>query len=488
MEEDISNQMGLDSIPPENRSPILKNFLEELVDEICRLEALDKLSFEPPYDLYGLVYPWVLPDELRTTETDAAKEVLSDLGFDGEYLKSVATEILAGDVHLKECCHDIAGFFRLIAIPLIRMVKDVGIFEKHFDEFATVVYSEPFAAASYSHVFNFTAFKDSLDFGDIQIEKRSREEIARLLGESTPQSTLHPYNAGEYFAVIKHTEPIESDFSWLAENHDLAETLVQLFQYYKDGIVHLNYTVLAFRPFWVNTIRKYGIFLHGAYRRFPYENGTSMYCLDQHEYEDVRTRWDLFTNPEIFEKFRGERNELGNRIGFAGSYYESSHTQGEADRRLIDLSIALEAAFAPQDSKTEISFQLAQLAAEFIGDSPAEKQSIFETVKKMYSKRSDLVHGNRKAFADGFVAMTELDKFSSIVRKGLLKFIALYIEGVEKHEEIIKKIRESLFDPEVRSQLKEQANIARLIQSRLPSVEREETSMPPGQAKDISPL
>lgn len=465
-----TKNMATEPIPIEQRSELLKPLLKEMLVEIYRLKSTELLTTSPyPLSLYNIIFPWFVQEDYKTSETEAAKAKFVEFGVQGDEFGNKLEAVLNNDHHLKECCVNILVFASLIDKFIgnflegnTNQIPDDNKFDADFDAFVTRIYEEPFRAFAFSHVFNFSAFADHLDFGNLNIRKVSTQEIPYLLGESTSFSFLHPYQSGEYFVVAEAEGVIENDLQRMREAHEAAEQLIRIFQYFKDGVVHLNYTANFFRPIWLNNLRKYGMLYWGDNRRLSYEQGQKMYSLDLGEHDELKRWWNLFCQPEILEKFGETRNVLGKTIEFAGSYYESSHLQTEYVRRLIDLSIALEAAFSPHH-EGEISFQLSQLTAEFIGSTPQEKTEIFDFVRKAYKKRSELLHGSPKSYDDEFVQLKELEKFSSIIRRGILKFVALYINGEENHKDAIEKIRRCLFDPEFRTIFYEKADIHRLI-------------------------
>ena len=240
---------------------------------------------------------------------------------------------------------------------------------------------------------------------------------------------------------------------------------MRILQYYKNGVVHLNYTATLFEPFWINQVRKFGTAFWGDNRRTAYEGGAKMYELSETEFLEITDLWNLYNLPDIASKFADDKNLLRKVIEFAGSYFESSHTHTDPVRRIVDLAIALEVIFSP-GNKDEVSFQLSQLAAEFIGETPEEKLKIFASIKRFYSKRSDLLHGNIKAYAPEFITQNEVEQFSSIIRRAIVKFVSLYLNGRNDHKEIISEIRNGLLNPELSIEVRTKADLQTIIQAR----------------------
>lgn len=465
--------MAIEPIPVEQRSASLKSFLNEMMHEVHRLRGTQLSEISPyPLTLYTLLYPWLIADEYKTDDTEATKALIIGAGVDGEALKTRLEAILDEDQHLKECSVTTLSFTRILDSFIIGLLEDEAEplandeFDARFDNAASNLYAEPFKVLTFSHIFNFSAYSDELNFGSMHVRKLSPQDIPLLFGETGQVSLMHMPQSGEYFMVTEGDGIIENDLLWMRDAHDTAGQLVRVLQYYKDGVVHLNYTANVFRPYWLNNFRKYGKLYWGENRRLAYENGEKMFELNETEHAEAVTWWELFMQPDIQEKFGEERNKLGKTIDLAGSYFESSHTHIEPTRQLIDLSIALEAGFSPHN-EGEISFQLSQLAAEFVGSDANEKRDIFDFVRLMYKKRSELLHGSTKSYEDDFIQTEQLERFSSIIRRGLLKLVALYVDGAEEHKAVIQEIRAALFDPDVRSSLSERADITRIIQRRL---------------------
>jgi hypothetical protein len=73
------------------------------------------------------------------------------------------------------------------------------------------------------------------------------------------------------------------------------------------------------------------------------------------------------------------------------SRFNSAMGRGAPDDKIIDLCIALESVFQAQ---TEISFQFALYNAILSENDGEKRLNIFKLLKKLYSQRSTIVHGN----------------------------------------------------------------------------------------------
>ena len=59
---------------------------------------------------------------------------------------------------------------------------------------------------------------------------------------------------------------------------------------------------------------------------------------------------------------------------------------------ILDLSIALEMMYSIDN---EMTYKLGTRAGYFLGDSAQERNRMFDIVKRLYDRRSDIVHGRR---------------------------------------------------------------------------------------------
>ena len=291
--------MAIEPIPIEERSELLKPLLKEMLGEIHRLRNTELLTTSPyAISLYSIIFPWFVHEDYKTSETEAAKTKFIEFGVQGDELGKNIEAVLNEDHHLKECCVNLLVFASLLDQFISgsfeendNQIPDDEKFEADFVAFATRIYEEPFRAFAFSHVFNFSAYADHLDFADLNIRKVSTQEIPYLLGETTSFSFLHPYQSGEYFVVAEAEGVIENDLQRMREAHNAAEQLIRIFQYYKNGVVHLNYTANFFRPIWLNNLRKYGMLYWGDNRRLSYEQGQKMYSINEQEHEELKLWW-----------------------------------------------------------------------------------------------------------------------------------------------------------------------------------------------------
>lgn len=465
-------------VEPENelekRTEKLKPFLYEILKIVSELQ-----NKEEDFQLSGLL---PIPVQVFVGLKDKEKKkIFLENGIDSEKIIAELNQILEDDNHLHKCCvtYDrLAAWLDRFISEVLRLTQgempDQTKFDEFFNQFSEITYKEPFRAVVYSHIFNFISDEDTLEFGDFQIQKLDLARRFDVLGDNSTLVAFHPHDhIGTHFIVATGSELIENDWDWLFNERIKAEDIARIFQYYKDGVVHINYSAVHFYPEWVNPIRNGGIFFYGQQRRFPHEMGGKMYSLNQDEYKEIIDWFTLYQLPEVIGKFDLEtkkKSDLGQKIELAGIYFEASHTHHELVRRLIDLAIALEVIFHPY-GQNEIAFQISQLAAQVLGTNPTEKNALFRDIKLMYTKRSDVFHGNIINQNKKPVTLEEIERWSSFIRRSLLTFITLYIRDNEEihkpddsHIKIIERIRNSFFDSDELERLEKEWNIRLLIE------------------------
>jgi len=134
---------------------------------------------------------------------------------------------------------------------------------------------------------------------------------------------------------------------------------------------------------------------------------------------------------------------------------------------LIAMAIGFEALFSPSD-QAELNFRICQTAAQFLGQNPVERQQIFSGLKKMYKRRSEIVHGTydlEKCLSGLFVTAEELDVWDEYLRRAVAGFLALYLPGKRDAERdpVLARITEINFDDSKRAKLREESDLDKVL-------------------------
>lgn len=466
------------AVPEERRSTSLKTLLRRYVDLIARISAANpELARQHQNLFYFFAYAW-LADAGDDAEVDAdlarRQEEHARLGFDGAQVRRELEQVLDEDQHLRECCSTLPNLAYFLDVEFISYAashqNQSGIsdeeYETVFKGFSDYVYAEPFRTLALSHLYNFEAEDNDLLFDLVRVVRLNSSDISLILGEPTNQSFIHPHGVGDYFIVTEATGPKDDLLGWLFDERYKAIEFASILQYFKDGIVHVDYTVPHYYPRWVNQVRKRGIYYIGEPHRLWYAGGKKFYRLSRAEAEQVSRWWALSLSPPVSKRMDEERNRMRQAMRRAGTFYESHHEKADATSKLIDLAIALEALFSPSD-KGELTYRMAQSASFLIGENAEERKDIYRFVKAMYSRRSALFHGQYDvdAYSDGkFVTDEEIEKLASVIRRSMLKFLVLFLRGNNKPQDVLDRLNLCMLDPEEAKRMSEETDMHALIE------------------------
>jgi hypothetical protein len=417
------------------------------------------------------IFPWIASpiDQTQKAVFADRRKTFEDAGFDGASALEILNHILSEDKHLRECCAGTIQAARcfdlnyiMSAIWAIRVNASQFNSDTHFEQFESTIYGGGrFKALSLCHLFNFKSDVASIRFGDIWVEKLDGPTTSKIIGETSPVSFIHPPGTGEYFVISETGPPCDDHIKWLIEEKNKGELFLHVLQYFKDGVVHIDYAAPYFLPEWVNQVRKWGIFFIGNPRRVPYENGQKPYLIVKNEQDVIARWWKTYQQPEIFARISDLQHPMRQAGLRAAEYFELSHTQEKPSDRLISLAIALESLFSPND-QGELTFRMSQSLSQLIGTTEASRLGIFKVVKKFYSKRSKLIHGQYdvKAFLEGrWVTHDECDGWASLIRQAILRFLVLYLRGQNSRDDFLTELSESSLDAAKAEALRVKSNL-----------------------------
>lgn len=113
------------------------------------------------------------------------------------------------------------------------------------------------------------------------------------------------------------------------------------------------------------------------------------------------------------------------------------------EEAFVDAAIGLEALF--NESPQDIGYKLATRGALILSCS-GEKENYFQTLKGLYNKRNDIVHGKGAK-----IQTSDYEKIRTLLRKSLRSFLALGLD--RDKDDIIKLLDRGLIETEVREEL-----------------------------------
>lgn len=382
-------------------------------------------------------------------------------------------ELLASDKFLLSCCGKPEALAKAIDILFLKKLKLEAfpsasptlafvrhLFEKSLTQFEQDLFEQrQFMRRAYFHLFNLTIEGDirlqaPLDGWFIQV--LDPESVAILFGEPSAHSFISPSTTGTCFLVCEDTIGFEDEdlYAWLSRRWIDAQPYRQVLQYTMDGIVDIDYACPYFVPNWVNEVHKWGLYYLGEPRRehliYPFHR--PLFSGDQ---EQVNRMWRTYLRHR--DEINATGSTLRRAIRIAGNFFEDYHRKTSRVEQFASLMIALEALFTPS-GQGEYTFRVSQncalLSAEdYDGDG---RHEVFEFLKQMFTRRGKLFHGQvdiSKPNLDQLVSDDEIHRLASLIRKSILRFMALYLKGERDLEGLRSNLQKAAFDEGLRNEL-----------------------------------
>lgn len=217
--------------------------------------------------------------------------------------------------------------------------------------------------------------------------------------------------------MVSEYRPDES--AYLNELFDRVISAVRLF---KKGI--FGYNRITTKIYWACPLSKASMSFGKSYYE-PFSG--AQYMLSKNEAEDLVKFWEMF-NKVDFKKY--------GFIELAIKRFNLAHVRKELEDKLIDLMIAFEALYLFKTSQ-ELGFKLSTRAAFILGrdKDKAEKEKIYNFLKKAYNTRSGIVHGNEHldktiTLPDGkeISAADFISQLEEYLRQSILHFMNLSVK------------------------------------------------------------
>lgn len=368
----------------------------------------------------------------------------------GKYpVEPLLEELLASDSHLRATCVDTATLAGALEVILLDHIIDNPAVVQGgpeldgaiTDYLTTELFSENYTRTLYFRVFNLFINRPEFQIPHLNARLSFVRDfdIPRITGESTPTSTLHLQNTGNFFLVFDDTG-FGNDIDWWEARWTDAERIVGVLKYLKYGIVDIDYSAINFRPNWVNRVRRYGISMWGRPRTDVQEGH---FTLDEAEHA-MMVRY-LNAALRYRSALEDLKPPLRRTIYTAGNYYEGHHKRTTPEDQLIDLVIALESLFSPSD-KDELRFRISLNAALLIGKDPEDRNAIMDFVTKVYDHRSGLVHEGKSPFQSGKLTKAKLARLGDLVREAILRLVVLYLRGQQDRQQVLNEIKQCAFN------------------------------------------
>lgn len=202
---------------------------------------------------------------------------------------------------------------------------------------------------------------------------------------------------------VSTKETLKQDFGlWAIQLERTIEKAVFAFRLYKEGIVGYNVIVLIPQ---VKTEQCLGL------HRRPWSSADVLesqekYEISHHEIQDL-------------QKFFAEFIALPlNDLTLAARYFNKSYEEIDTHDSFVDLIIALESLYLKGEN-LELGYKLRMRMSHILSRDSAKRKSIYDTVKKAYKLRGDIIHGAKLPAIDPALLL-EIRKYA---RESLQIFI-----------------------------------------------------------------
>lgn len=438
-------------VPESERSSKLKGYLRSWAEHLVAVKTSHpEILKDVQLPFHYLCYFWLTPTNQQHSSTQQGFGQIRDSGFEGERVKRELEEILSEDQHLKECCESAlnlayyvdGNFIEMLVTPIEENRVTDETYDGFFNIFSEFTYSQQFRKLTLSHLYNFESPETILRFAGVNVMRLEASDITDVIGDTSIYNFLHNHQTGDYFVITESTGGCPNVVDWLFRERGIAIDFMGLLQYFKDGIIDIDYSTPYFLPEWVNRVRKRGLSFVGEPKRIPYKDATQFYTLSRAEAEDVNRWWLIYQMPQVATRLDDLQNKLRQVILRAGTCYEASIERNDVESRLINLSIALEALFSPSD-RSELGYKIA-LCASLLVSNESERIDNFKFLREMYKKRSALFHGT---YHQGdVITVDQAERLAGIIRISILRFLVLYLNGENRKDAILDRLSDGVLD------------------------------------------
>jgi len=296
---------------------------------------------------------------------------------------------------------------------------DFDVFNEIFDNMMSWIEETTVNISYIAPLFNFVSEELEIKLGEFTIEKiTDKDKVA--LHQEADQFLIIPIaktflDADCILKVVRTERKFWPDAAPVSDFKDI-ETCLRLF---KEGAVYIP-RIYSKSSEWGPT-RGYGC----SSVNFQDLDGMK-YQIKMGEGHQIETFWnevkDIISEPPKILQIALKR-------------FNDSYNKNKKEDKLIDYMVALESLLLREDS--ELTYKMAMRGAYLLGRNFHERRELFETIKKAYSLRSKIVHGN--TLKDSVKVLNEeysLDDFlarvEDITRRTIVKFCEKFVSVSKK--------------------------------------------------------
>jgi hypothetical protein len=432
--------------------------------------------------VYSTQYLYPLTNFVSAT-SDATVQTIASRGLSQESIQSSLREILDGDAHLLKCCGDVWHLAQAIDVLFLRKLSVLhfaaedtlsdtqpGYLDGALHEFEQQLYEQgEFQKFACFHLFNVKFLSTHVikpPYDGWVINELEHSAVPRLMGEPSIRSFVSPPSTGTWFLICKDSNGFETEllYDWLARRWKEAQPFRKVIQYTVDGVCDIDYVVPHFSPEWVNEIQKGGLYFLGSPRQ---DSVPVSLCphLTGHEQQQINRMWQAYGHHRA--RIIATGPTLRKAIRIAGEFFEDYHRKTSRAEQLANLIISLEALFTPT-AQGELTFRISQSCA-LLSHEPGDSQGRQETYRfllEMFARRGKLFHGqfdSETESPDKLASDQEISKLASLVRKSILRVMAIYLRGESDLKNLREQFQKAALDEVLRDELLTKGNIDALI-------------------------
>lgn len=448
------------------------------------LKKVPEIRVDLPKVFQDFCYLWFFPNGGSAGEKAFIKNNKQRLivnGFDGQRITDELTRIFSEELHLNRCCTDVWMLCRLLSDKFVNFTASELIDEDSIDDeylsfvcdrFIQWVYEEPLKIYCASHLFNFDSKLYKVNVAGFDILQFTQFDIDRLFRDPYTAQINHQPGVGNFFIVqeiIDESIHLRNFQPTVANALTEANDFITFLSYFKNGVVYRDYSMLFFRPTWINDFFPIGPL--GSSHGIPYARGEKPYRLEKSEIGKLERWRSVFTESGVSESLETNRNNLNKQLRVAMEFFESNREQKSEEQRLIHLMVALESLFSPSDQK-ELSYRIRQYASQLVGKTSLDRIRINSIIKNMYDIRSKFVHGSLdvdKYYEGSLIKVENNIELMDITRRCILAFLTLAARGKanlndgNKPNSVHSQLELSSFDSRIRNSMQRESDVERFI-------------------------
>ncbi len=339
---------------------------------------------------------WWIPllqcQDKLSSEYQACKDVLQSVPA-----LSRQIDTLVGTCRMRTCLQSqglINGIAAMMLDQLGEFKFDSAMFESEYTKMEESLYCKEIHHERLTILYGLTSEQEIVFNEQLAIVSLSDDDVVDLLTKNIrlgKEDYIGVHHVARFAIRTRYSLPkvigdgefknelkIEKEDPYI--NGDYDQQLIDLLRLYKTGPV---YTVGI-----VNVAHDF--FRSGGFgpdkMQPPYWGDHDNYKLTAEDASELSKLWPIYRDYQASNNWKFLSLAL-RRFSQAGNRLQS-------EDKLIDLMICCEALFLDKSEQGELSYRLAQRAAIFLEKTPDRRMKAFKFFKRVYSMRSDIVHGN----------------------------------------------------------------------------------------------